>query len=192
MSDSGDEMRQLVFEETRDKMHKAVGHLQDEFAGVRTGRATSGLVEKLEVEVYGATTVLQQIASFSVPEPRLLVISPYDKSSIKAIEKAIQTSDLGINPSNDGTVIRLAFPALTEDRRRELVKVVKHRAEDSRVAVRNIRRHARQELESLEHDGDLSKDDLDRAEKELEKLTHETVDEIDRLLQHKEQELLEV
>jgi ribosome recycling factor len=192
MSDSGDEMRQLVFADTRDKMHKAIGHLQDEFAGVRTGRATSGLVEKLEVEVYGAKTVLQQIAGFSVPEPRLLVISPYDKSSIKAIEKAIQTSDLGINPSNDGVVIRLAFPALTEDRRRELVKVVKHRAEDSRVAVRNIRRHARQELESLEHDGDLSKDDLDRAEKELEKLTHETVEEIDRLLHHKEQELLEV
>jgi ribosome recycling factor len=192
MSDSGDEMRQLVFEETRDKMHKAVGHLQDEFSGVRTGRATSGLVEKLEVEVYGATTVLQQIAGFSIPEPRLLVISPYDKSSIKAIEKAIQTSDLGINPSNDGVVIRLAFPALTEDRRKDLVKVVKHRAEDSRVAVRNIRRHARQELEQLEHDGDLSKDDLDRAEKELEKLTHEYTEEIDRMVQHKEQELLEV
>jgi ribosome recycling factor len=181
-----------VFEDCREKMHKAVAHLQDEFAGVRTGRATSGLVEKLEVEVYGAKTVLQQIAGFSVPEPRLLVISPYDKSSIKAIEKAIQTSDLGINPSNDGQVIRLAFPALTEDRRRELVKVVKHRAEDSRVAVRNIRRHARHELEQLEHDGDLSKDDLDRAEKELEKLTHETVEEIDRMLHHKEQELLDV
>ncbi len=190
MSDEGAEMRGLIFEDCRDKMRKAVAHLRDEFGGVRTGRATPGLVEKLKVDFYGAETVLQQIAGFSVPEPRVLVISPYDKTSIKAIEKAIQTSDLGINPSNDGQVIRLVFPALTEDRRRELVKVVKHRAEDARVAVRNIRRHARHELEALEHDGDLSKDDLDRAEKELEKLTHGTVDEVDQMLQHKEQELL--
>jgi ribosome recycling factor len=192
MSDTGDEMRELVFDECRDKMRKAIAHLQEEFAGIRTGRATPGLVEKLKVDYYGSEVPLQQLAGFSVPEPRLLVITPYDKGSMKAIEKAIQTSDLGINPSNDGQVMRLAFPALTEDRRRELVKVVKNRAEEGRVAVRNIRRQARHDLEALEKDGDISKNDLDRDEKELEKITHSTVEEIDQMLEHKEQELLEV
>jgi ribosome recycling factor len=192
MADAGDDMRKLVFDECREKMRKAVAHLQEEFAGVRTGRATPGLVEKLKVDYYGSEVPLQQLAGFSVPEPRVLVISPYDKGSMKAIEKAIQTSDLGINPSNDGQVVRLAFPALTAERRKELVKLVKHRAEEGRVAVRNIRRQARHELEALKKDGDLSKNDLDRAEKDLEKLTHGVVDEIDQMLQHKEQELLEV
>src|ERR687892_452577 len=173
MSDSGDEMRKLVFDECRDKMRKAVAHLQEEFAGIRTGRATSGLVEKLKVDYYGTEVPLQQLAGFSVPEPRMLVISPYDKGAMKAIEKAIQTSDLGINPSNDGQVVRLVFPELTQERRKDLVKVVKNRAEEARVAVRNVRRHTRQDLEGLERDGDLSKDELDRAEKDLEKLTHE-------------------
>jgi ribosome recycling factor len=127
-----------------------------------------------------------------VPEARLLVISPYDKSSIKSIEKAIQNSDLGINPSNDGAVIRLSFPALTEERRKDLVKMVHHKAEDGRVAVRNIRRATRKDLESLEHDGDIGGDELERAEKELEKVTHDHIAEIDRMLQHKEAELLEV
>ena len=127
-----------------------------------------------------------------MPEPRVLVVSPYDKSAIKAIEKAIQQSDLGINPSNDGTIIRLSFPPLTEERRKDMVKVVKSRAEDGRVAVRNIRREARRDLEDLEKDGDLSRDELDRIEKDLEKLTHEIVAEMDAMLQHKEQELLEV
>ena len=135
---------------------------------------------------------LQQLAGFSVPEARLLVIQPYDKGSIKAIEKAIQNSDLGINPSNDGQVIRLTFPQLTEERRKELVKVVKHKAEEGRVAVRNLRRTARHELEALEKAGEISSDELDRAEKELEKVTHEYVGEIDKMLQHKEHELLEV
>jgi ribosome recycling factor len=192
MSDSGDDMRTLVFDESRDKMRKAVAHLQEEFAGIRTGRATPGLVEKLKVDYYGTETPLQQLAGFSVPEPRMLVISPYDKGSMKAIEKAIQSSDLGINPSNDGHVVRLVFPALTADRRKELVKVVKQRAEEGRVAVRNIRRQARHDLEGYEKDGDLSKNDLDRAEKDLEKLTHGVIDDIDEMLQHKEQELLEV
>jgi ribosome recycling factor len=192
MSDTGDEMRTLVFDECRDKMRKAVGHLQEEFAGIRTGRATPGLVEKLKVDAYGAEVPLQQIAGFSVPEPRVLVISPYDKGTMKAIEKAIQGSDLGINPSNDGQVVRLVFPALTEERRRELVRVVKQRAEEGRVAVRNVRRQARHELEALEKDGDLSKNDLDRAEKELEKLTHGVIDDVDQMLEHKEHELLEV
>jgi ribosome recycling factor len=159
---------------------------------VRTGRAAPSLIEKLKVDYYGSEATLQQLASVSVPEPRVLVVSPYDKSAIKAIEKAIQQSDLGINPSNDGVIIRLSFPPLTEERRKEMVKVVKSRAEDGRVAVRNIRREARRDLEDLEKDGDLSRDELDRIEKDLEKLTHETVAEMDAMLQHKEQELLEV
>jgi len=181
-----------VLVDTTDKMGKAVSHTQSEFSAVRTGRATPALVEKLRVDYYGSEVPLQQLAGFNVPEARLLVISPYDKNSMKAIEKAIQNSDLGINPSNDGQVIRLAFPQLTEERRKELVKVVKHKAEEGRVAVRNLRRGARHELEHMEKEGDISSDELDRAEKELEKLTHEYVLEIDRMVQHKEQELLEV
>ena len=148
-------------------------------ARIRTGRATPALVEKLRVDYYGSEVPLQQLAGFSVPEPRVLVIAPYDKGAVKAIEKAIQASDLGVNPSNDGTVIRLTFPELTADRRKELVKVVKTRAEDGRVAVRNVRRHVRQELEHLEKDGEISDDELDRIEKDLEKLTHD-VDRRDR------------
>ena len=179
-------------DEAKDKMHKAVVHLQDEFGAIRTGRAVPALVEKLKVDYYGSEVPLQQLAGFSVPEPRVLVISPYDKQSIKAIEKAIQGSDLGINPNNDGAVIRLVFPQLTEDRRKELVKVVKHRAEEGRVAVRNVRRQARHDLEALEKDGDISRDELERVEKDLEKQTHDVIAEIDELLGHKEKELLEV
>lgn len=187
-----DEMKDVVFEECRDKMRKAVAHLQDAFSGIRTGRATPALVEKLKIDMYGTEVPLQQVAGVTVPEARMLVISPYDKGGIKAIEKAIQTSDLGINPSNDGQVVRLVFPELTQERRKELVRQVKKRAEESRVAVRNIRRQARHDLEGLEHDHELSKDELDRAEKDLEKLTHDVVDEIDQLLHHKEQELLDI
>src|SRR5262245_66229326 len=146
MSDTGEEMRQLAFEECRDKMRKAVSHLQEEFWGIRTGRATPCLVEKLKVDAYGAEGPLQQLAGITVPEPRVLVISPYDKGSMKSIEKAIQASDLGINPSNDGQVVRLVFPPLTEERRRDLVKVVRNRAEEGRVAVRNIRRQDRKSV----------------------------------------------
>jgi len=181
-----------VLAETRDRMAKAREHLQGEFGSIRTGRASPIFVEKLKVDYYGSEVPLQQLAGFSVPEPRLLVISPYDKGSIKAIEKAIQASDLGITPSNDGVVIRLAFPQLTAERRKEMVKVVKHRAEEARVAVRNLRRSARHDLEAFQKEGELSEDDLDRAEKELEKLTHEYVAEIDNLAAHKEQEMLEV
>jgi ribosome recycling factor len=181
-----------VLAESKDRMAKAVTHLQGEFGSIRTGRASPVFVEKLRVDYYGSEVPLQQLAGFSVPEPRLLVISPYDKNSIKAIEKAIQASDLGITPNNDGAVIRLAFPQLTAERRKELVKVVKHRAEEARVAVRNLRRSARHDLEAFQKEGELSEDDLDRAEKELEKLTHEYVAEIDNLAAHKEQEMLEV
>jgi ribosome recycling factor len=192
MSSDGDEMKALVIDECTDKMRKAVAHLQSEFAAVRTGRASSALVEKLRVDAYGSDVPLQQLAGFGVPEPRVLTISPYDKGTIKAIEKAIQLSDLGVNPSNDGQVIRLTFPELTEERRKDLVKVVRNRAEEGKVAVRNARRHARHELEGLEKDGEISKDDLDRVEKDLEKRTHEVVAEIDDMLKHKEQELLSI
>jgi ribosome recycling factor len=181
-----------VLAESKDRMAKAISHLQGEFGSIRTGRASPVFVEKLRVDYYGSEVPLQQLAGFSVPEPRLLVVSPYDKNSIKAIEKAIQASDLGITPSNDGVVIRLAFPQLTAERRKELVKVVKHRAEEARVAVRNVRRGARHDLEAFQKEGELSEDDLDRAEKDLEKLTHEYVAEIDTLAAHKEQEMLEV
>ncbi len=190
MSTDGEAMRDVVMEESRDKMRKAVTHLQSEFASVRTGRAVPALVEKLRVDYYGSDVPLQQLGGITVPEPRVLVISPYDKGALKSIEKAIQGSDLGINPSNDGQIIRLVFPELTEDRRKELVKVVKHRAEEGRVAIRNLRRQARHELEVLEKDGEISKDDLDRAEKDLERHTHEIVAEIDEMLRHKEHELL--
>ena len=183
---------EAVLDDCREKMTKAVGHTQADFGGVRTGRAAPVLVEKLRVDYYGTEVPLQQLAGIQVPEARLMVITPYDKSSLKTIEKAIQQSDLGINPSNDGTVIRLVFPMLTEQRRKELVKVVHHKAEDGRVAIRNLRRSARKDLESLEKDGDISSDELDRAEKDLEKLTHEYVAEIDRMLENKEKELLSV
>ena len=192
MTDQGEELASVVIDECRDKMRKAIEHLKGEFGGVRTGRANAALVDKLKVDYYGTDTLLQQLAGFSVPEPRVLVISPYDKSSMKAIERAIQGSDLGITPNNDGAVIRLVFPELTQDRRRELVKVVKNRAEEARVAIRNVRRQARHDLEALEKDGDISRDELERVEKDLEKQTHDVIAEIDELLGHKEKELLEV
>jgi ribosome recycling factor len=174
------------------KMEQAVTHLKDDLSGVRTGRATPAVLNRVTVEYYGTPVPLNQLASVHVPEPRLLQVQPFDKTAISAIEKAIQASDLGITPNNDGNVIRLAFPPLTEERRRELVKQVHGRAEDGRVAVRNVRRHAKDELEKLEHDGDISEDDLGRAEKDLQKLTDRFVTEIDQIQGHKEQELMEV
>jgi len=178
--------------EAMDKMAKAVEHTQSQFATVRTGRASPALVEKLLVDYYGAEVPLQQLAGFSVPEARLLIVKPHDRNAMSAIERAIRDSDLGVAPSNDGQVIRLALPPLTEERRKEYVKVVKHMAEDGRVAVRNIRRDTRKHLEHSAKDGELAADDVDRAEKELEKITHEYVDAIDKALHRKEQELLEV
>lgn len=175
-----------------DRMAQAVEHTQGQFSTVRTGRATPALVEKLLVDYYGAEVPLQQLAGFAVPEPRSLVVKPHDRGALKAIEKAIRDSDLGVNPSNDGVIIRLNLPPLTEERRKEYVKVVKHMAEDGRVAVRNIRRDARKHLEAAEKSSEISADQLDRAEKELEKITHEHVDEIDKALARKEHELLEV
>ncbi len=189
---SDDEMISMVLEEAGEKMAKAVSHARQEFASVRTGRAAPALVEKLVVDYYGTDVPLQQIAGITVPEARTLVISPYDKSTLGAIEKAIQQSDLGLSPSNDGQVIRLNFPPLTEERRKELVRVVKHMAEEGRVSIRNLRRAGRHDLEALEKGGDISADDLTRAEKELDKLTHRYEADIDTALEHKEQELLEI
>ncbi len=187
-----EDLTALVTEDAAAKMTKAVDHVRSEFTSVRTGRATPALVEHLMVDYYGTPTPLRQLAGFSVPDAMLLVVTPYDKGSLGAIEKAIQGSDLGINPSNDGAVIRLAFPQLTEERRKELVKVVRHKAEEGRVAIRNQRRTVRHELEGLEKDGSLSSDELERIEKDVEKITHQQVAAIDQLLSNKEKELLEV
>jgi ribosome recycling factor len=184
------ELIKLVLDEARDRMHKAVEHARNEFSSIRTGRAAPALVEKIVVDYYGSEVPLQQLAGFQVPEARMLIINPYDKGSLGAIEKAIQHSDLGLNPSNDGQVIRLAFPPLTAERRKELVKVVKTMAEEGRVSIRNLRRTARHELDEL--GTDTPEDDINRAEKELDKLTHAHEAEIDKALEQKEQELLEV
>ncbi|HKX34451.1 MAG TPA: ribosome recycling factor [Actinomycetota bacterium] len=175
-----------------EKMDKAISVLKDELAGVRTGRATPALLQRVVVDYYGTPVPIQQLASFSVPEPRTLVISPFDRNAIAAMEKAIMTSDLGITPGNDGTVIRLSFPPLTEERRKELIKLVHHRGEEGRVAVRNIRRHSKEELEKLEREGGISEDDLVRSEKELQRLTDKHISDIDEVVAHKDAELKEI
>jgi ribosome recycling factor len=180
-----------VLSDTKEKMGKAVEHAKTEFGSVRTGRATPALVEKLPVDYYCTEVPLQQLAGFTVPEARTLVVNPYDRNAVGAVEKAIRNSDLGVNPSSDGTVIRLVFPPLTADRRKDFVKVVKHMAEEGRVAVRNLRRSARHDLEALEREGDVSADEVDRAAKELDRLTASAVADIDSALEHKERELLE-
>jgi ribosome recycling factor len=180
-----------VLSESKEKMGKAVEHAKAEFGSVRTGRASPALVEKLSVDYYGTEVPLQQLAGFSVPEARTLVVAPYDRNAVGAIEKALRNSDLGVNPSSDGNVIRLVFPPLTADRRKDFVKVVKHMAEEGRVAVRNLRRSARHDLEALEREGDVSADEVDRGAKELDRLTASAVADIDSALEHKERELLE-
>ena len=187
-----DEIIELVLDESNEKMDKAVTHARQEFASIRTGRAAPALVERITVEAYGEEMSMQQLASFQVPEARQLLITPFDKANLGAIEKALQQSDLGLMPSNDGHSIRLNFPPLTEERRKDLVKVVKHMAEEGRIAIRNARRDARKELESAQKDGDLSEDDLARAEKELDKRTHAYEAEITAAFEQKETELLEV
>lgn len=175
-----------------EKMDKAIAVLKDELSGVRTGRATPALLQRVVVDYYGTPVPIQQLASFSVPEPRTLVISPFDRNAIAGMEKAIMASDLGITPGNDGTVIRLSFPPLTEERRKELIKLVHHRGEEGRVAVRNIRRHSKEELEKLEREGGISEDDLVRSEKELQKLTDKHISDIDEVVAHKDAELKEI
>jgi ribosome recycling factor len=186
----------VVTEETLldalDKMEKAVEHVQSQFGSVRTGRAAPALVEKLIVEYYGAPVPLQQMASVQVPEARTLLIKPHDRGALASVEKAIRDSDLGVTPNNDGVVIRLNFPPLTEERRRNYVKVVRNMAEDGRVAIRNIRRDARKSMEASEKSSEISADELERAEKEIEKITHDQINRIDTALGRKETELLEV
>jgi ribosome recycling factor len=178
--------------EAEEKMEKAVSVAKDDFAGIRTGRAHPAMFNKILVDYYGSPTPVNQLASFQVPEARMAVISPYDKGSLGAIERAIRDSDLGVNPTNDGTIIRVNFPQLTEERRKDFIKVARHKAEDSRVSVRNVRRHAKEELDRIARDGEAGEDEARRAEKELDELTHRYVAQIDELLSHKEAELLEV
>jgi ribosome recycling factor len=178
--------------EAEEKLDKAVGVAKEDFASIRTGRATQKMFDKITAEYYGTMTPITQMAGFQVPEARLVVISPYDKGSMTAIEKAIRDSDLGVNPSNDGVVIRVAFPQLTEDRRKEYIKVARNKAEDARISMRNIRRHAKDTLDKLVKDGEAGEDEVRRGEKTLDDLTHKYVAQIDDLLKHKEAELLEV
>jgi len=173
-------------------MEKAVAVAKDEFAAIRTGRAHPSMFNKITAEYYGTQTPVNQLASFHMPEPRMVIVQPFDKSSMGAIEKAIRNSDLGVNPSNDGVIIRVVLPELSEERRREYIKIARHKAEDSRVSIRNIRRHAKDSLDKLVKDGEAGEDEGRRAERELEDLTHNYVGQIDELLRHKEAELLEV
>jgi ribosome recycling factor len=174
------------------KMGKAVDFAKEEFASIRTGRAHPAMFAKIQADYYGTPTPIQQLASFQVPEARLVVISPYDKNSMSGIEKAIRDSDLGVNPANDGAVIRIALPELTEERRKEYVKLARHKAEEARVSVRNVRRHAKETLDRLQRDGDAGEDDVARGEKHLDSLTRKFVDQVDDVLKHKEEEILEV
>jgi ribosome recycling factor len=178
--------------EAEEKMEKAVVVAKEEFGGIRTGRAHPAMFNKITAEYYGTQTPVNQLASFHMPEARMVVIQPFDKSSLPSIEKAIRNSDLGVNPSNDGVLIRVVFPELSEERRRDFIKIARHKAEDSRVSIRNIRRHAKDSIDKLVKSGDAGEDDGRRAERELDDLTHTYVAQVDDLLRHKETELLEV
>ncbi|MFC3999547.1 ribosome recycling factor [Nocardiopsis sediminis] len=178
--------------EAEEKMEKAVVVAKETFAGIRTGRPSPATFNKITAEYYGTQTPINQLASFSVPEPRMVVVSPFDRSSKDAIVKAIRDSDLGVNPTDDGTVIRVSFPDLSEERRKEYVKVARTKAEDGRVAIRNVRRQAKDSFDKAVKGGEIGEDEGHRAQEELEQLTHKYVGEIDELLKHKESELLEV
>ncbi len=178
--------------EAEEKMDKAIEVAKENFATIRTGRANAAMFNKILVDYYGSPTPLQQLASFATPEARTILVTPFDKTAMAAVERAIRDSDLGVNPANDGNLIRVVLPALTEERRRDYVKLAKQKAEDARVSVRNIRRHAKDQLDRIVKDGDAGEDEVGRAEKELEAVTKGHVDAIDVLLTTKESELLEV
>ncbi|MGN6333629.1 MAG: ribosome recycling factor [Motilibacteraceae bacterium] len=178
--------------EAEEKMEKAVGVAREDLSTIRTGRATPAMFNKILVDYYGAQTPVQQLASFHQQEARSILVTPYDKGSLGALERAIRDSDLGVNPTNDGEKIRVVFPELTEERRKEFIKVARHKAEEAKVSVRNIRRHAKDALDRLVKDGEAGEDEVARAEKQLEVVTKKYVDAIDELLKHKESELLEV
>ncbi len=178
--------------EAEEKMERAIEFAKEEFGTVRTGRATPGMFARPVIDYYGTPTPLPQMASIAVPEPRMAIIKPYDNGQLHAMEKAIRDSDLGVNPNNEGTQIRILLPQMTEERRRDMIKVARHKGEEAKVAIRNIRRKAKEELERLIKDGEAGEDEVRRAEKELEDLTHRYVASVDELDKHKEVELLEV
>src|SRR5215470_16865007 len=178
--------------EAEEKMEKAVAVAKEDFATIRTGRAHPSMFNKITAEYYGTQTPVNQLASFHMPEPRMVVVQPFDKSSMAAIEKAIRNSNLGVNPTNDGNLIRVVFPELSEERRRDYIRVARHKAEKGRVSIRNIRRHAKDAIDKLVKNGDEGEDDGHRAEAELDKITHAYVAQVDELLKNKEAELLEV
>ncbi|GAA4900560.1 ribosome recycling factor [Stackebrandtia albiflava] len=178
--------------EAEEKMEGSIEHAKEEFAAIRTGRASAAMFSKILVDYYGSPTPLPQLASIGVPEPRMVIIKPYDASQADALERAIRDSDLGVNPNNEGTQLRLVLPQMTEERRREMIKVARQKGEESKVAVRNVRRKAKEELDRLVRDGEVGEDEGRRAEKELDELTQRHVKSIDELVSHKEAELLEI
>lgn len=178
--------------EAEEKMERAVEHAKEEFGAIRTGRATPAMFSKIIIDYYGSPTPLTQMASVAVPEPRMAIIKPYDTSQINAMEKAIRDSDLGVNPNNEGNQLRILLPQMTEERRRDMIKVARHKGEEAKVAIRNIRRKGKEELDRLVKDGEVGEDDGRRAEKELDDLTQRYVAHVDELVKHKETELLEV
>ncbi|PXY27155.1 ribosome recycling factor [Prauserella muralis] len=178
--------------DAEEKMEKAVSVAKEDLSSVRTGRATPAMFSRIVVEYYGAPTPLNQLASVNIPEARMAIVKPYDASQLGAIEKAIRDSDLGVNPSNDGSIIRIVIPQLTEERRKEMVKVAKSKGEDARISIRSVRRKAKEELDRIAKDGEAGEDDVARAEKELQNLTDKYVHQVDELVKHKESELLEV
>ncbi len=178
--------------EAEEKMDKAVSVAKDDFSKIRTGRVHPSIFAKVTAEYYGTQTPLNQLASFRVPEPRMILVEPFDKASLGAIEKAIRNSDLGVNPSNDGVIIRVVFPELTEERRREYIKTARSKAEEGRVAIRNVRRHAKDALDKMVKNSEAGEDEVRRAERELQELTDTYIAQVDELLKHKEAELLEV
>jgi len=185
-------MAKMVIEDADERMEKTIEHLTKDFAGLRAGRANPAMLDKISVEYYGTPTPIKQLGNIGVPEPRLLVIQPWDKTTIPDIEKAIMKSDLGVKPSNDGNVIRIAIPSLTEERRKDLVKLVRKRAEEAKVAVRNIRRDANDFLKSMEKDGEISEDENKKRLDEIQKLTDKHIKEIDKLIVGKEKDIMEV
>jgi ribosome recycling factor len=184
-------IEEILFE-AEEKMERAVEHAKEEFGAIRTGRANASMFSKIVIDYYGAPTPLPQMASIGIPEPRMVLIKPYDMSQLAAMERAIRDSDLGVNPNNEGSQLRINLPQMTEERRREMIKVAKHKAEEGRVAIRNVRRKAKEELDRIVKDGEAGEDEVRRAEKELDDVTHRYVAHVDELSKHKEAELLEV
>jgi len=178
--------------EAEEKMERAIAHAKEEFGAIRTGRATPAIFSKIVIDYYGTPTPLPQLASIGIPEPRMAIIKPYDTSQLSAMERAIRDSDLGVNPNNEGTQLRILLPQMTEERRRDMIKVARHKAEEAKVAIRNVRRKAKEELDRIVKDGEAGEDDGRRAERELDEITHRHVAHVDEVLKHKEAELLEV